>query len=76
MYKASHFKGMADHNGKPNAGEEGAAKEAKNQVRHSDKPWSKELVQEGRDNPDTFIDLQLWTSWGRVSRWFKDPRYG
>lgn len=40
----------SDHNGKTNAGEEGAAKEAKNQVRHRDKSWSKGLVWEERDN--------------------------
>lgn len=34
----------SDHNEKPNAGEKGAAKETKNQVRHRDKSWSRELV--------------------------------
>lgn len=46
----------SDYSGKPSAGEEGEAKEAKSQVRHRDKAWS------GRDDSDTFIDHQLWAS--------------
>ena len=38
------------YSGKPSAGEEGEAKEAKSQVRHRDKAWSR------RDDSDTFID--------------------